>query len=134
MAKQTGYKWSVTFGTSELTFMFKSLTPPQQTRPEVDMTSLADDNAAMEPGDVVDNGSLVFNAFFDDTIDPSDAIGGDEEAVTIYFGDSATSGTVTWEFDGWISNYAPQEGQSNQPAMCQITVRVNGAIKKGAVD
>lgn len=131
MAKITGHQWRVAFNTSgiEGSLNPRSFTPPQPSRGEVDMTDLQTaDYLDFEPADLADGGEFSFEAFFEPDAQSINILNS-KESITLTFGQG--SGQPQWTFDGFITQWAPQQATFNEAAMLQVTVRVAGPINEG---
>lgn len=138
MAKQTGHKWELEFGSTSIQFQPRNFTAPQPSRGEVDFTDAETaDYQDFDPADLADPGSISVEGFFEpgSTSPPQSpsVINNAPETMTLYFGDSTTSGTPFWSFTAFFTEFSPQQATFNEAAMLSITMRVKGGITEDTV-
>ena len=125
-----GQGTAIAFGTSTFTAEVLGVTPPNMTRPVIDVTHLGTEKfKAFEPGDLVDGGDASMRiAYFPSDVPP---MRGAPEIITITCADS---GATTISFSGFITALAIGEMSEDQRVEATITLKCAGEVSiDGAV-
>lgn len=115
---------TVGFGTSNFTAEVLGVTPPNLSRPDIDVTHLGTTKfKAFEPGDLVDGGECTLRiAYFPSDVPP---IRGVAEVITITMPDS---GATAVTFSGYCKGFAPGEMTEDSRVEATMTLKVAGEV------
>lgn len=108
---------------------------PGATKPEVDMSDFDSEAAEFLPG-LPDSGSLDFTVNYDSTDAGQEILfddAQDPDAPVRSFRIEFTQQDVQFEFDGYVSSFVPVAGGVNQAITADGSLRVTGAVTRGAI-